>query len=97
MFPGGIKTNIARNARGNASLEALGLDAANNRKKFEESFVTGSDKAAATILQAVEKNKRRVLIGPDAHVIDALVRLLPGAYQPLVKWFNAKILGLTAG
>ncbi len=93
VFPGGIKTNIARNSRGNASLQEIGLDAASSREKFDESFITGPDKAAATILQAVEKNKRRVLIGPDAHVIDALVRLLPGAYQPLVKRLTQKSLG----
>ena len=93
VFPGGIKTNIARNSRGNASLQEIGLDAANSREKFDESFVTDPDKAAATILQAVEKNKRRVLVGPDAHVIDALVRLLPGAYQPLVKRLTQKSLG----
>lgn len=33
------------------------------------------------ILDAVRKNKRRVLIGPEAHAFDLVQRLLPTAYQ----------------
>lgn len=93
VFPGGIKTNIARNARGNASLGDLGLDAEDSRERFDRSAATDPDKAAGIILRAVEKNKRRVLIGRDAHVIDAVSRLLPGAYQPLVKRLVRRSLG----
>jgi short-subunit dehydrogenase len=93
VFPGGIKTNIARNSRGNASLETLGLNAENSREKFDKSFITDPEKAAAVILRAVERDKRRVLIGPDAYIIDGLVRLLPGAYQHLVKRLVLKFLG----
>ena len=93
VFPGGIKTSIAHNSRGNASLQKIGLDAENSREKFNESFITEPDKAAGTILRAVEKNKRHALVGPDAHVIDTLARLLPGAYQPLVKRLALKSLG----
>lgn len=35
------------------------------------------------ILDAVRKNKRRVLIGPEAHAFDLVQRLLPTAYQVL--------------
>ena len=93
VFPGGIKTNIARNSRGNDSPGRVGLDAENSREKFEKSFMTDSDKAASVILRAVEKNKRRVLVGPDAYVMDALVRLLPSAYGALIKRFALKTLG----
>lgn len=36
---------------------------------------------AKTILAGVLRNRRRVLIGPDARVIDLLQRSLPSAYQ----------------
>jgi short-subunit dehydrogenase len=92
VHPGGIKTAVARASRAHASLETLGLDAERSREKFEELFITEADKAAGAILRAVERDKRRVLVGPDAYVIDAIARLLPGAYQHIVKRFVLKAL-----
>lgn len=85
VHPGGIKTNVARSARSDDSLRSLGVNPEDSRKNFEKLFVTGPEKAAEVILSAVQKNKRRVLVGPDAYVIDGLARLLPGAYQSVVK------------
>ena len=39
------------------------------------------DKAARQILRAVERNRRRALIGPDAFVFDVVSRLPAGLYQ----------------
>jgi hypothetical protein len=50
-------------------------------------------KAARGVIRAVEKNKRRALIGPDAYVYDFLVRLLPASYQPLIIGFVKRLLG----
>lgn len=93
VHPGGIKTNIANTSRGDASLEDLGLDAKNSREKFNDLFITGPDKAASVILRAVEKDKRRVLVGPDAYVIDGMARLMPGYYQRVVKKLVLRSLG----
>lgn len=93
VHPGGISTNIARNSRGDTSVEKLGLDAEYGREKFDELLVTDADKAARVILRAVEKNKRRVLVGRDAYFIDGMARLLPSAYQHAVKRFVRRSLG----
>ena len=85
VHPGGIKTNVARSARSDDSLKSLGVDPAESRRNFEKLFVTEPEKAAEVILGAVQKDKRRVLVGPDAYFIDGLARLLPGAYQGVVK------------
>ena len=85
VHPGGIKTNVARSARSDGSLRSLGLSPEESRENFEKLFVTEPGRAAEVILRAVQKNKRRVLVGPDAYVIDGLARLLPGAYQSVVK------------
>ena len=45
---------------------------------------TTPEAAARTILRGVKRNARRVLVGLDAHAIDALQRLLPTGYQRLV-------------
>jgi short-subunit dehydrogenase len=69
VHPGGIKTNIARNMRGDASQAA----------NFDRIALTTPKRAAREILAAVKANRRRALIGPDANVIDFLARL-PGSF-----------------
>ena len=41
----------------------------------------GTIRTARVILEGVRANKRRVLIGADAHVIDAAQRSFPTLYQ----------------
>lgn len=86
VHPGGIKTAIARKARFDPSVQRLSQqDEASAKQAFEELFITSAEKAARIILKAVRKRKARVLVGPDAVAIDLIQRLLPTAYQALVK------------
>jgi NADP-dependent 3-hydroxy acid dehydrogenase YdfG len=85
VHPGGIKTNIARDARFSKNMN--GFLAANEeagKRAFEKAFITTANGAARTILRAVRRNARRVLVGPDAHAIDLLVRLAPAASQRVI-------------
>jgi NAD(P)-dependent dehydrogenase (short-subunit alcohol dehydrogenase family) len=77
VHPGGIKTNIARNARFDPSLAGTGADAAT----FDRLAMTSPERAARVILAAVKADKRRVLIGPDARLFDLVSRLPAGLYQ----------------
>ncbi|KAA1421652.1 SDR family NAD(P)-dependent oxidoreductase [Nocardioides humilatus] len=82
VHPGGIKTNIAKAARVDASvLETTGQSGEEASKEFERLFFTTPDQAAATILRGVRRNKRRVLIGADARLFDGIVRVAPTGYQ----------------
>lgn len=83
VHPGGIKTSIARNARQDASIRALGMDESTAGSDFEKHFITTPDKAARIILKAVQRDKRRVLVGPDAVLLDKMQRLFPTLYQRL--------------
>lgn len=83
VHPGGIKTAIARSARQDASIRALGLDEATAGKDFEKHFITTADKAARIILRAVRRDSRRALVGPDAVLLDKVQRLMPTLYQRL--------------
>lgn len=83
VHPGGIQTNIARASRLSPSLRDLGIDLDRSRERFERSFRTSPEEAAATILDAVRKNRRRVLIGGDARLLDFAQRLLASGYQRL--------------
>jgi len=91
VHPGGIKTNIAKSARMSDSVEKVtGADQATAVAEFERMFINTPEKAARTILNGVRKNKRRVLIGPDARLFDLIVRLLPTGYQ----WLFTKAVSL---
>lgn len=90
VHPGGIKTNIARNARMDSSALAMGgTDPAAAAADFDKIAKTTPERAAAQILAAVERNRRRVLVGPDAKAIDLVSRLPAGIYQRVVV-FGAK-------
>lgn len=82
VHPGGIKTNIARNAR---VTETKGLVDEKSTREFEKAFITTPEKAAKEVVNAIMKNKRRLLIGPDAVAIDIMQRLLPTQYQRILE------------
>ncbi len=85
VHPGGIKTNIARAARMDPSVAtATGKPSDAASREFEKAFITTPARAADVIVGAVQKNKRRALIGPDARVLDAMVRIAPTGYQRLI-------------
>jgi NAD(P)-dependent dehydrogenase (short-subunit alcohol dehydrogenase family) len=81
VHPGGIKTNIARNARMDESVAAMAGDAEKARRDFDRIAITSPAKAARQILAAVENDRRRALIGPDAKVFDLVSRLPASLYQ----------------
>jgi short-subunit dehydrogenase len=86
VHPGGIRTEINRTARiGDGVEKVLGMDAATARDRFDKLLnTTSAEKAARIIIGAVQRNARRVVVGPDAKFMDIVVRILGSAYQPLV-------------
>ncbi|PPK69798.1 SDR family NAD(P)-dependent oxidoreductase [Actinokineospora auranticolor] len=80
VHPGGIKTNIARNARTSDPAEVADFG-----RSLDKVALTSPRKAALAIMEGVRRDKARVLIGPDARVIDALPRLFGSLYQPLIR------------
>lgn len=85
VHPGGVKTNIAQNARvDNSVSEAGGFSEGAARAQLEKMFKTTAEQAAATIVNGVKHDKRRILIGLDAKAADAMQRSAPAGYQKLV-------------
>lgn len=80
VHPGGIKTNIVRNARI--------TDPNTSQKEREDGFDkmarTTSESAAAQIIGAIEKRKKRLLIGLDAKLMSLIIRLFPASYPRFV-------------
>jgi len=82
VHPGGIRTNIARNARMPGGTPVGDKDEA--VVQFDKMARTTPDKAARVILRGIRRNSRRVLIGADAHLIDVMQRTMPTGYQRII-------------
>ncbi|MBA4110348.1 MAG: short-chain dehydrogenase [Leptothrix sp. (in: Bacteria)] len=94
VHPGGIRTNIAMAAKLDPSMAKPGADLEQARRRFDKLLnTTTANSAARKMIRAVEKNQRRVLVGPDAVFLDKLVRLTGSWYQPLVTFFFKKMMG----
>lgn len=77
IHPGGIKTNIVRNGRAQNHQHTI--------ERFDQVAMTTPDKAARQIIKAIERNRRRALIGPDAKVFDVASRLPASVTHGIVK------------
>lgn len=79
VHPGGVATNIARNAR-------TGIGVSDNElraqaiARFESAGMATPRDAALRIIRGIEKNAPRILIGADARMMDMLQRLRPATY-----------------
>tara|TARA_R110000824_G_scaffold118960_15_gene272370 strand:- start:64810 stop:65661 length:852 start_codon:yes stop_codon:yes gene_type:complete len=82
VHPGGIKTNILRNARFLQSVQTTEREQA--MSGFDRLARTTPDQAAQTIIKGIKKNKPRILIGMDARILDWIIRLLPASYGKLM-------------
>ncbi|MDG2048279.1 MAG: SDR family NAD(P)-dependent oxidoreductase [Halioglobus sp.] len=91
VHPGGIKTNIARAARS----ENTDVNADERDGEFKKLARTTPEEAAARIIDAVAKRKKRLLIGMDAKLISLMCRLFPVSYPRVLRlliWNEPKSL-----
>ena len=87
VHPGGIKTAIARNARCTESHDQASVAQMFDRKLAK----TTAEDAARTIVDGVLRNKPRIVVGSDAKLLDAYVRLAGARYQSTVAKVAARI------
>lgn len=80
VHPGGVKTSIARNARAAGGRDQEALAALFDTKLAK----TSPERAATDIIDGILRNRPRVLVGPDAKLLDVFVRLLGGRYVGIV-------------
>lgn len=74
VHPGGVRTNIARNARVRNIDPELAKAGA---EYFERTLRMPPAQAAAIIVRGVERDQPRILVGNDARLLDTLARLVP--------------------
>jgi NAD(P)-dependent dehydrogenase (short-subunit alcohol dehydrogenase family) len=88
VHPGGIKTAIARNARTTDSHDPQSVAQLFDKKLAR----TSADKAAAIIVEGVLKDRPRIVVGGDAVLLDAYVRLVGARYQSAVAKVASRIM-----
>jgi NADP-dependent 3-hydroxy acid dehydrogenase YdfG len=91
VHPGGVTTNIARNARMRKDPEGLGRTREQLAAQFEAATLTSPEKAAAIIHSGVERGRARILVGPDAYLFDALARIAPTHYYAVIARLEARL------
>lgn len=79
VHPGVVRTNFGANMR-TSDTEDPDLAA----KLFDRTALTSPAKAARLILRGAEKNRARILIGPDGRAMAAMPRLLGVRYADLL-------------
>ncbi len=78
VHPGGIRSDVIRAARGmNTEDRARAVE-------LQERYAMPAERAAAKIIRAIERDRRRVLIGVDAYIGVFMKRLFPVGFQRLL-------------
>src|SRR5712672_2929979 len=79
VHPGGVATNIARNSRTGVGMTD-NTRRAQSIERFDAEAKTTPKAAALRIIEGIEKNQPRILIGNDARFMDLLQRFRPATY-----------------
>jgi short-subunit dehydrogenase len=79
VHPGGVSTNIARNSRTGTGITD-NERRAQSIERFDAFAKTTPAAAALRIIEGIEKNAPRILIGSDARFMDLLQRFRPATY-----------------
>ncbi|MEO6879885.1 MAG: SDR family NAD(P)-dependent oxidoreductase [Mycobacteriaceae bacterium] len=88
VHPGGVRTNIVRNGTA-----AAGVDNEAIATQFDAKLArTTPEQAARVILHGVEKGRARILVGADAKLLDAWVRVTGSGYQAVVARVARRIM-----
>ena len=87
VHPGGVKTNIARNAQvdhmNNSGKSRAELDA-----DFDKAAITSVEKAAQIILKGAASRKKRIIVGPDAKIASFVQRCFPQSYSKVLNFYT---------
>ena len=93
VCPGGTKTSIMENS----PVIDAGKRAALQRNLAGSKQSASAEQVASTVLDAIVRDRTRVMVGADTKMIDKLTRYLPAAYPRLMHKRLAKMYAETLG
>jgi NAD(P)-dependent dehydrogenase (short-subunit alcohol dehydrogenase family) len=82
VHPGGVRTNIANDARPGAGADRAAVE--RERAIFKVAARTSPEKAAERIVRGVLRDEGRILVGADAWMMDRIQRWAPVKYWRLM-------------
>ena len=92
VYPGGIKTAIARHARRGAGVSEVEWEA--GLRAYDRFLVIEPAVAARKIADGTVRRRARVLIGPETYAGDVLARLAPTGHSSVFEYVARKRAGL---
>ena len=92
VYPGGIKTAIARHARRGAGVSEVEWEA--GLRAYDRFLVIEPAVAARKIADGTVRRRARVLIGPATYAGDVLARLAPTGHSSVFEYVARKRAGL---
>ena len=92
VYPGGIKTAIARHARRGAGVSEAEWEA--GLRAYDRFLVIEPSVAARKIADGIVHRRARVLIGPETYAGDVLARLAPTGHSSVFEYVARKRAGL---
>ena len=92
VYPGGIKTAIARHARRGAGVSEAEWEA--GLRAYDRFLVIEPSVAARKIADGIVHRRARVLIGPETYAGDLLARLAPTGHSAVFEYVARKRAGL---
>ena len=92
VYPGGIKTAIARHARRGAGVSEAEWEA--GLRAYDRFLVIEPAVAARKIADGIVHRRARVLIGPETYAGDLLARLAPTGHSSVFEYVARKRAGL---
>ena len=82
VHPGGVKTNVARNAVVDYLPTGQAREDLDN--DFDDLAITSVEDAVQTILRGTARRNKRIVVGTDAKIASFLQRLMPIRYQRIL-------------
>lgn len=81
VHPGGVRTNIANNARIAQNTAHTADEIERRLKRINRNLSTTTpDRAAEIIIKGIRKRSPRIIVGPDAQLLSWIQRLFPKRY-----------------
>lgn len=89
VHPGGVKTNIANNARIGAGVALTEEEIEKRKEKMNRNLSrTTPEQAAEIIVRGIKARSPRILVGADARLLSLFVRLFPRRYFSLLDFIS---------
>jgi short-subunit dehydrogenase len=88
VYPGGVATSIAENARLRSNMSPEEIAA--GRRMSKSALKMPPETAGEIIVRGIELRQARVIVGLDASIVSRIERLAPVSYWSLLNWLVSK-------